>query len=69
MRELDGATGNRSPSRGVEILRQVTDLLLQDSNRFSEPQIGVFDEGHARILHLRRLPGETEIFREMVERA
>jgi hypothetical protein len=41
--ELDVAVKDRSPERGVQILRQVTNLFLSNVDRLGEPQIGVFD--------------------------
>ena len=41
--ELESAISNGSSEQRVNMLRRVTDLFLIDANRFSEEQIGVFD--------------------------
>lgn len=48
--ELEGALRKRSADRHVQILRQVTGLLLSCSDRLNEDQIGIFDDVLARLM-------------------
>jgi uncharacterized protein (DUF2336 family) len=48
--ELDDAVNGRSPHRPAEILRKVTALFLSDAGRFSEDQLGVFDDVLVRLI-------------------
>ena len=42
--EVDGAAKGASPERRARMLREVTDLFLSDAERFTEDQIGIFDD-------------------------
>jgi uncharacterized protein (DUF2336 family) len=42
--ELEDAVAHGPPAKRVRTLRQVTDLFLQDAERFSEEQVKVFDD-------------------------
>lgn len=44
MSELEDAVKNRDPKRRLELLRQITDLFLNDADRLNEEQVGVFDD-------------------------
>jgi uncharacterized protein (DUF2336 family) len=44
MAELEVAVKNGSPEKRVETLRRITSLFLDESDRFNEPQVGVFDD-------------------------
>lgn len=48
MTELEDAIQSGSPERRVETLRRVTDLFLNESDKLTDEQIGVFDDvlGH-----------------------
>ena len=48
--ELDKAVSGRSPHRPADILRKVTALFLSDAERFSEDQLGVFDDVLVRLI-------------------
>jgi uncharacterized protein (DUF2336 family) len=48
--ELDVAVKDGSPERGVQILRQVTNLFLSNVERLAEPQLGVFDGVLVRLI-------------------
>lgn len=50
MAELDDAINDRSPARRVEILREVTNLLVADVDRLNPAQIDVFDEILVRLI-------------------
>lgn len=50
MAELDDAINDRSPTRRVEILRQVTNLLVSDAGRLTPVQIDVFDDVLVRLI-------------------
>ncbi len=50
MAELDDAINDRSPTRRVEILRQVTNLLVSDAGRLTAVQIDVFDGVLVRLI-------------------
>lgn len=50
MAELDDAINDRSPARRVEILRQVTNLLVSDVDRLNPVQIDVFDGVLVRLI-------------------
>lgn len=50
MAELDDAINDRSPTRRVEILRQVTSLLVSDAGRLTPVQIDVFDGVLVRLI-------------------
>jgi uncharacterized protein (DUF2336 family) len=50
MAELDDAINDRSPTRRVEILRQVTNLLVCDVDRLTPVQIDVFDGVLVRLI-------------------
>ena len=50
MAELDDAINDRSPTRRVEILRQVTNLLVSDAGRLNQVQIDVFDGVLVRLI-------------------
>jgi uncharacterized protein (DUF2336 family) len=42
--ELEDAVAHGPPAKRVRTLRQVTDLFLQDAERFSDEQVKVFDD-------------------------
>src|SRR3981081_4763300 len=42
--ELEDAIQSGSSERRVETLRRVTDLFLNDADRFNEAQVGLFDD-------------------------
>ena len=48
--ELETTLASGSSARGVEILTSVTDLFINGAPRFSEAQIGVFDDVMARLM-------------------
>ena len=48
--ELETTLASGSNSRGIEILTSVTDLFINGAPRFSEDQIGVFDDVMARLM-------------------
>jgi uncharacterized protein (DUF2336 family) len=48
--ELEITLASGSSSRGVAILTSVTDLFINGAQRFSEDQIGVFDDVMARLM-------------------
>ena len=48
--ELETTLASGSNSRGIEILTSVTDLFINGAPRFSEAQIGVFDDVMARLM-------------------
>jgi uncharacterized protein (DUF2336 family) len=50
MAELDDAINDRSPTRRIEILRQVTNLLVSDAGRLNQVQIDVFDGVLVRLI-------------------
>jgi uncharacterized protein (DUF2336 family) len=50
MAELDDAINDRSPARRVEILREVTSLLVSDVDRLNPAQIDVFDGILVRLI-------------------
>jgi uncharacterized protein (DUF2336 family) len=49
--ELDAALASGSDARRIQILTRITDLFLASAPRYSEDQIGVFDEVMARLVH------------------
>ena len=59
--ELDKAVNGRSPHRRAEILRKVTALFLSDADRFSEDQLGVFDDVLVRLIE--RVGARDNFFR------
>jgi uncharacterized protein (DUF2336 family) len=48
--ELETTLASGTSSRGIEILTSVTDLFINGAQRFSEAQIGVFDDVMARLM-------------------
>ena len=48
--ELETTLASGTSSRGIEILTSVTDLFINGAQRFSEDQIGVFDDVMARLM-------------------
>jgi uncharacterized protein (DUF2336 family) len=48
--ELETTLASGSSSRRIEILTSVTDLFINGAQRFSEDQIGVFDDVMARLM-------------------
>ena len=48
--ELETTLATGSRTRGIEILTSVTDLFINGAPRFSENQIGVFDDVMARLM-------------------
>ena len=48
--ELESALASGSPMRGNEILTSVTDLFINGAPRFSDDQIGIFDDVMARLM-------------------
>jgi uncharacterized protein (DUF2336 family) len=48
--ELESALASGSPTRGNAILTSVTDLFINGAPRFSEEQIGLFDDVMARLM-------------------
>jgi uncharacterized protein (DUF2336 family) len=48
--ELETTLASGSSSRGIAILTSVTDLFINGAPRFSEAQIGVFDDVMARLM-------------------
>ena len=48
--ELETTLASGSSSRGIAILTSVTDLFINGAPRFSEDQIGVFDDVMARLM-------------------
>jgi uncharacterized protein (DUF2336 family) len=48
--ELETTLATGSSSRGIAILTSVTDLFINGAQRFSEDQIGVFDDVMARLM-------------------
>jgi uncharacterized protein (DUF2336 family) len=48
--ELETTLASGSSSRGIAILTSVTDLFINGAQRFSEAQIGVFDDVMARLM-------------------
>lgn len=48
--ELDGVVRSSSPGRHIEMLRQVTELLLSCADRLSEAQVEVFDGVLVRLM-------------------
>ena len=65
--ELETALASGSTSRGIEILTSVTDLFIDGAPRFSEDQIGVFDDVMARLMvrpsRPRRAPSWRSVWR------
>src|SRR5580700_6226333 len=49
--ELETTLASGSSSRGIAILTSVTDLFINGAPRFSEDQIGVFDDVMARLIN------------------
>src|ERR1700675_3137260 len=48
--ELETTLASGSSSRGTAILTSVTDLFINGAQRFSEDQIGVFDDVLPRLM-------------------
>ena len=48
--ELETALTSGSSTRGIEMLTSVTDLFVNGAPRFSEDQIGVFDDVMVRLV-------------------
>ena len=48
--ELETTLASGSSSRGIAILTSITDLFINGAQRFSEDQIGVFDDVMARLM-------------------
>src|ERR1700684_3585009 len=48
--ELEATLASGSSSRGIAILTSVTDLFINGAPRFSEDQIGIFDDVMARLM-------------------
>src|SRR5580693_3893060 len=48
--ELETTLASGTSSRRIEILTSVTDLFINGAQRFSEAQIGVFDDVMARLM-------------------
>jgi uncharacterized protein (DUF2336 family) len=48
--ELETTLASGSSSRGIAILTSITDLFINGAPRFSEDQIGVFDDVMARLM-------------------
>ena len=55
--ELEDAVAHGPPAKRVRTLRQVTDLFLQDVERFSDEQVKVFDD--VLCLLVARVPAPT----------
>jgi uncharacterized protein (DUF2336 family) len=51
LEELESALSSGTISRRIEILTSVTDLFISGAPRFSEDQIGVFDDVMARLMN------------------
>jgi uncharacterized protein (DUF2336 family) len=49
--ELEDALKSGAPEKRIETLRRVTSLFLNDADRLSEQQIGVFDDVLVHLVH------------------
>ena len=49
--ELETALGSGSIGRRIDILTRVTDLFINGAERYSEDQVGVFDDVMARLVN------------------
>lgn len=48
--QLEGVLAGKDLSRRAEVLRRCTDLFIQGSGKFSEEQIGLFDDVMSRLV-------------------
>jgi uncharacterized protein (DUF2336 family) len=65
MAELDDAINDRSPTRRVEILRQVTNLLVSDVERLNPVQIDVFDGVLVRLIERAEIRTLAQLSRNL----
>jgi uncharacterized protein (DUF2336 family) len=65
MAELDDAISDHSPTRRVEILREVTSLFLSDVERFNAVQINVFDDVLVRLIERAEVRTLTQLSRNL----
>jgi uncharacterized protein (DUF2336 family) len=65
MAELDDAINDRSPARRVEILRQVTNLLVSDVDRLTPVQIDLFDGVLLRLIERADVRTLAELSRNL----
>ena len=65
MAELDDAINDRSPTRRIEILRQVTNLLVSDADRLTPVQIDVFDGVLVRLIERAEVPTLAQLSRNL----
>jgi uncharacterized protein (DUF2336 family) len=65
MAELDDAINDRSPTRRVEILRQVTNLLVSDVERLNPGQIDVFDGVLVRLIERAEIRTLAQLSRNL----
>jgi hypothetical protein len=48
--ELEAALASGTNARGIEMLTRLTDLFVDGASRYSEEQIGIFDDVMARLI-------------------
>jgi uncharacterized protein (DUF2336 family) len=65
MAELDDAISDHSPTRRVEILRQVTSLFLSDVNRLNAVQVDVFDGVLVRLIERAEIRTLAQLSRNL----
>jgi uncharacterized protein (DUF2336 family) len=65
MAELDDAINDRSPTRRVEILRQVTNLLVSDVDRLNPVQIDLFDGVLVRLIERAEIRTLAQLSRNL----
>jgi len=49
--ELEGALASGNIDRRIDILTRITDLFINGADRFSEDQVGIFDDVMARLVN------------------
>jgi uncharacterized protein (DUF2336 family) len=59
--ELDAAVGRASNSWRSELLRRVTDLLVGDSEKYSDHQIAIFGDIMSRLIENAETPALIEL--------
>jgi len=59
--ELEAALASRTNTRRIEMLTRITDLFVGGAPRFSEDQIGLFDDVMVRLVHSIEAKARAEL--------
>jgi uncharacterized protein (DUF2336 family) len=59
--ELEAALASGTNARGIEMLTRLTDLFVDGASRYSEEQIGIFDDVMARLISTIEAKGRAKL--------